>query len=70
MSKVSIPKVSRRQLMIAGAGAAGALVAGSSLPVTQEAAPQPATDPQATPERGGGYQLTQHVLHYYRTARV
>lgn len=70
MSKASIPRMSRRQLMIAGAGAAGALAAGSSLPLVQKTASPAATDKQAPPERGGGYQLTQHVLHYYRTARV
>jgi hypothetical protein len=32
--------------------------------------PQAAAEPQPAPERGGGYQVTQHVLHYYQTARV
>ena len=60
-----------RRRVFAGAGAASALAAvaavlprGSEQPVA-EAAPA-----QAAPEQGGGYQVTQHVLHYYQTARV
>jgi hypothetical protein len=29
------------------------------------AAPEPAAKP--APEKGGGYQLSEHVKHYYRT---
>ena len=73
MSKMSTPRMSRRQLMIAGAGAAGVLGAAAALPGVRQASPTAtdtkATDTRAT-DRGGGYQVTQHVLHYYRTARV
>ena len=77
MSKISTPRMSRRQLVIAGAGAAGVLGAAAALPGVRQASPT-ATDTRATtgattratPDRGGGYQVTQHVLHYYRTARV
>jgi hypothetical protein len=54
--------------MIAGAGTAGAVAAVAALPVTKQA---PATaEKQAAPEQGGGYQVTEHVLTYYKTARV
>ena len=56
--------------MIAGAGAAGAFAAGSALPGVQDAAPPAATDTKATPDRGGGYRVTEHVLRYYRTTRI
>jgi hypothetical protein len=69
MSKISTPRMSRRQLVIAGAGAAGVLGAAAALPGVRQASPT-ATDTRATPDRGGGYQVTEHVLHYYRTARV
>lgn len=65
----STPALSRRRLF-AGAGTVGALAAAATvLPLKPEAppvaaAPQPPVDPEA------GYQLTEHVQHYYRTARV
>lgn len=63
-------KLSRRTLF-AGAGTAGALAAAVSvLPgvtTTSKAAAPAAT---ATPEKGGGYALSEHVKHYYKTAQV
>jgi hypothetical protein len=63
-------KLSRRTLF-AGAGTVGAIAAAASLlpGAVQESAqaPQPKVEP---PERGGGYQLTEHVKHYYRTTLV
>lgn len=62
-------KLSRRRLF-AGAGTAGALAAAAvalplaRAPETAVAAAKPA------PEKGGGYQVTQHVLDYYKTTRV
>ena len=70
MSKISAPRMSRRQLVIAGAGAAGVLGAAAALPGVRQASPTATDTRAATPDRGGGYQVTQHVLHYYRTARV
>ena len=63
-------KLSRRTLF-AGAGTAGALAAAATvLPrVVQEAESLPESKP-APPERGGGYQLTDHVKHYYKTTRI
>ena len=53
------PKVSRRTLF-AGAGTVGAVAAATSmLPQIQNLAPQAAQ--KAKPERGGGYELSEHV---------
>lgn len=70
MSKLSLPKISRRRLMIAGAGTATAIAAATvALPETaQKSAPAPKADKIA--DQGGGYQETEHVLTYYKTARV
>lgn len=62
-------KLSRRQVF-AGAGTAGALAAVAAVLPRPPETPQAAAEPQPAPERGGGYQVTQHVLHYYQTARV
>jgi len=63
-------KLSRRTLF-AGAGTAGAVaVAASIIPGTGRqtaAAPEPR---KAPPERGGGYELTEHVKRYYKTTLV
>ena len=61
-----------RRTMLAGAGAAGALaVAAVALP----GAPTPAASAnsgkaQVPPDTSAGYRLTEHVKHYYRTARI
>jgi len=73
MPKPPVPApspVSRRRLF-AGAGTAGALAAAATvLPLART--PEPAVVAQAkrAPEAGGGYQLTAHVQHYYRTTKV
>jgi hypothetical protein len=63
------PKLSRRTLF-AGAGTATALAAAATvLPrVVEEQQALPATKP--APERGGGYQLSEHVQRYYKTTRI
>lgn len=63
-------RLSRRTLF-AGAGTASALAAVATvLPqVVQQEAATPDTKP-AAPTRGGGYQLTEHVKHYYKTTRI
>lgn len=69
MSQGHAPSMKRRQLF-AGAGTAGALaVAATVLPRAGEPEPT-APEPRPAPEKGGGYQLTQHVLRYYQTAKV
>jgi hypothetical protein len=62
-------KLSRRTLF-AGAGTAGAIAAAASLVpgIVQENAPQPQA--KAPPEKGGGYQLTEHVKRYYRSTLI
>lgn len=63
-------KLSRRTLF-AGAGTAGALAAAATL--LPRAAQQPETvaaEPKPAPEKGGGYQLTEHVKRYYKTTLV
>ncbi len=63
-------KLSRRTLF-AGAGTAGAIAAAVSVLPTVKALPEAAAPmPQAKPQRGGGYALSDHIKHYYQTARV
>ena len=63
MDKVQ-PKLSRRHVF-AGAGTAGALAAVAAvLPRTPVEATVASATPQPAPEKGGGYQVTQHVLRY------
>ena len=59
-----------RRRVFAGAGGVGALAAAAAvLPLAKGSAPAlVAVAPSAT--ESGGYQLTEHVQHYYRTARV
>ena len=62
-------RFSRRTVFAAG-GSAGALAAAAAaLPLVRPSEPQAAA---AKPEvdKSGGYQLTQHVLRYYETAKV
>jgi hypothetical protein len=51
------------------ASAAGALAASASLLKTPDVAAL-ATPLKPAPEKGGGYTLSEHVKHYYRTTRV
>lgn len=63
------PAAGRRRLFT-GLGAIGAAAAASTLlPGCAPAEPAPAL-PKPAPEKGGGYQLTQHVQRYYQTAKV
>ena len=72
MSKPPRPETStlRRRSLFAGAGVVGAAAAATALlpSVTPEA--PTAQEPQPAPERGGGYRLSEHVQHYYKSARV
>jgi hypothetical protein len=62
----------RRRALFAGAGAAGlAAAAGLTAGAGDPAPIDPAiTKPRTPPPRGGGYALTEHVKHYYRTTRI
>ena len=62
-------KLSRRTLF-AGVGTAGAVAVAASLVPGVRDTSQPADAVKKPPERGGGYQLTEHVKHYYRTTRI
>lgn len=63
-------KLSRRTLF-AGAGTAGALAAAVSvMPAMKSVTETAAPTVKAKPEKGGGYSLSEHVKHYYKTALV
>lgn len=62
-------KLSRRTLF-AGAGTVGAVAATVGLLPTAQTVAQAPAPPQAKPERGGGYALSEHVQQYYKSARV
>ena len=64
----SKPKPSRRRFFV-GAAAAGAVAASvTALPSLQNA--EPVAAELQPPEKGGGYQLTEHVKRYYQTTLV
>lgn len=63
-------KLSRRTLF-AGVGTAGALAAAVSvMPIVKSENEAAVSVPLVKPEKGGGYALTDHVKHYYKTALV
>jgi len=69
MSRPKLPVVNRRTAF-AGAVGTGALAgAAALLPAIRTVDPTPAV-PKTRPDEGGGYQVTEHVLRYYKTARV
>ena len=59
-----------RRVLFAGAGTAGALAAVASLLPSAPAAVEAAATPKAPPTQGGGYSVTEHVQHYYKTTRI
>lgn len=62
-------KLSRRT-MFAGAGAAGAVAAITSVvPLRSTQSDASAPPVKEMPTRGGGYSLSEHVKQYYKTAR-
>jgi len=62
-------RLSRRTLF-AGAATTGAVAAAASLLPLAPQAEVAATEPKEPPKRGGGYELSEHVKHYYQTARI
>lgn len=72
MSKPPRPESStlRRRSLFAGAGVVGAAAAATALLPSMTPEAPTAQEPQPAPERGGGYRLSAHVQHYYKTARV
>lgn len=60
----------RRRSLFAGASVVGMAAAATAvLPSVQPEAPA-APEPRPAPQRGGGYSLTDHVQHYYKTTRI
>ena len=69
-SPTTTPQPLKRRGLLLGAGAAGAAVlAVKALPGTAPAATATVAA-AAVVDSAGGYQLTQHVLRYYETART
>lgn len=63
--KTSKAKLSRRHFLLAvGAGTATS----AAVIVARKEADAPS--PDQAPESKGGYQLTEHVRNYYRTAKI
>ena len=61
--------VSRRRLFVGVSTVAAAAAATTLLPSLKVATPVVAEN-RPIPERGGGYQLTEHVKRYYQTTLV
>jgi hypothetical protein len=70
MPQTKQPSPQRRRLF-AGAGTVGALAAAAAaLPLVRPDDVSPTAEPAPPPDKGGGYQVTPHVLRYYQTART
>jgi len=63
------PALKRRRLF-AGAGTLAAAAAGAAVLPLVKPADAAAPDPKPAPDKGGGYQLSEHVLRYYQTTKV
>jgi hypothetical protein len=65
----SQPKPSRRGFFFGAAATGAAAAAVVALPRMQlpEA---PVAELPPPPDKGGGYSLSEHVKHYYRTTRI
>jgi hypothetical protein len=61
-----------RRTMFGGAGAIGVAAAVAAVATLLPSVPQPdmPVEAKAPPEKGGGYQLTEHVKRYYQTTRT
>ena len=69
-SSTAASPLKRRGLLI-GAGAAGAaLLAAKALPGTAPAVSTATVTAKKVVDTSGGYQVTDHVLRYYDTARA
>ncbi len=65
------PKHLSRRTLFAGASTLGAIAAVTTvLPRTAAITESVAVVPKVMPERGGGYNLSEHVKRYYKTTRV
>ncbi len=61
--------MSRRRLF-AGATGVGAVAVAASLMPGLRGTDRPATDSAPAPTKGGGYTLSEHVKHYYKTTSL
>jgi hypothetical protein len=68
-SKSSAFVAGRRRWFVA-AGTVGAAAAVASVVPATPVAPAQSSSSRPTPNRGGGYHVSAHVEHYYRTARI
>lgn len=67
----SSPSRLSRRTLFAGAGTAGVLaVAATALPGAKSVPTAAAPVAKPKPTRGGGYVLSEHVQHYYKTTQV
>ncbi len=64
------PAQSTRRGLLFGTAAAGAVVATVAALPSIKATEASAEAPKPAPEKGGGYTVSEHVKHYYRTALV
>jgi cobalamin biosynthesis protein CbiD len=67
--QTSTSKTSRRGLLF-GTAAAGAVAATVAVLPRVSQPTQVAIAPKPLPEKGGGYSMSEHVKHYYRTTLV
>lgn len=65
----SQPKPSRRGFFFGAAATGAAAAAIVALPGARSIEAEPVAVKPA-PEKGGGYSLSEHVKHYYRTTRI
>lgn len=59
-----------RRTVFAGATTVGALAAAATVLPRAQAPEAAAAAKPAPPQRGGGYVLSEHVKHYYKTTRL
>jgi hypothetical protein len=58
---------SRRKFFFGAAGVTAAAAAVAVLPQVEVPATAASTPDKPAPEKGGGYSLSEHVKHYYRS---
>lgn len=68
MSETPAP-LSRRR-MVAGTGAVGAAAAVAAIVPAVRTSGDAGVEVRPAPDKKDGYQVTEHVLRYYETARV
>jgi anaerobic selenocysteine-containing dehydrogenase len=63
-------KPSRRGFLWGAAATGVAATAVATLPAVQPEDKAAAPEAPPAPERGGGYRLSEHVKHYYKTTTI